>query len=492
MQRTRRFSLFTSALIGLCSISACNVGPNFKSPEAPCLDQYTELPLPIETVSSEGKGGNAQRYVVNQPLVFEWWRSFQCDALNQLIHRGLVNNPTVESAQAALRVAQFTLSAQIGALQYPSVNAVTGATREQGSAVILGPQADLADPTTVFNLLNAQLNISYNFDVFGSTRRQIEALCAEVDYQRYLLAGATITLASNIATTAITEASLRAQIQSTLDLINYQTKQLEIVNQQFELGGVNRSEVLAQETLLAQTKATLPPLEKTLSQTRHALAALVGTFPSENQLPQFNLEEITLPSELPISLPSVLVKQRPDIQASEALLHQASAKIGVATANMLPQFTISGDAGWEANFLNVLFQPASVIWSLGFQALQPIFQGGSLIAQRKAAIATYEQAYAQYKQTVLTAFQNVADSLRALELDAKTLRAQKAAEDAAFQTVNLTEQQFRLGAVNYLSLLNAEQQYKQTVISRIQAQAARYTDTIALYQSLGGGWRECE
>lgn len=488
MQRICRFSFFTSMMI----LSACNVGPNFRSPDPPLLDRYTELPLPIETVSAEGKGGNAQRYVTNQPLVFEWWRAFECDALNRLIHRGLVNNPTVESAQASLRVAQFTLLAQIGALQYPSMNAAAGVNRQQGSAVSLGPQADVADPTTVFNVLNTQLNVSYNFDVFGSTRRQVEALCAEVDYQRYLLAGTTITLASNIATTAITEASLRAQIQSTLDLITYQAKQLDIINQQFELGGVNRSEVLAQETLLAQTKATLPPLEKRLSQTRHALAALVGTFPSESQLPQFNLDEITLPDELPVSLPSDLVNQRPDVQASEALLHQASAKIGVATANMFPQFTITTGAGWMANFLNQLFQPASVIWNLGIQALQPVFQGGSLIVQRKAAIAAYEQACAEYKQTVLTAFQNVADSLRALELDAKTLRAQKTAEEAAFETMNLTEQQFRLGAVNYLSLLNAEQQYQQALISRIQAQATRYTDTVALYQSLGGGWRRCE
>lgn len=491
MQRTRRLSHLASAVIGLCSLSACSVGPNFRSPDPPYVDQYTELPLPIETVSSEGHGGNAQQYVVNQPLVFEWWRAFECDALNRLIHRGLVNNPTVESAKAALRVAQLTLYAQIGALQYPSANAATGVTREQSSAVIFGPGADALEPTAVFNLLNAQLNISYNFDVFGSTRRQVEALCAEADYQRYLLAGATITLASNIATTAITEAALRAQIQSTLELIHFQTQQLDIIEKQFELGGVNKSAVLAQETLLSQTKATLPPLEKSLSQTRHALAALVGTFPSESQLPTFSLDEMTLPDELPISLPSALVKQRPDIQASEALLHQASAKIGIATANMFPQFTISADAGWEANFLNTLFQPASVIWSLGIQALQPVFQGGSLIVQRKAAIAAYEQAYAQYKQTVLTAFQNVADSLRALELDAKTLRAQKAAEEAAFESMNLTAQQFKLGAVNYLSLLNAEQQYQQIIISRIQAQAARYTDTVALYQSLGGGWRRC-
>ena len=331
------------------------------------------------------------------------------------------------------------------------MNAATGVSRQQGSAVTFGPQFDAFDPTTIFNLLNAQLNVSYTFDMFGVTRREIEVLRAEVDYQRYILAGTTITLAANIATTAITEASLRSQIHSTLELIDYQSAQLNIIKQQFELGGVSRSDVLAQETLLAQTTATLPPLEKSLSQTRHALAALVGCFPDQSDLPQFDLDQIVLPEDIPVSLPSDLVKQRPDIQASEALLHQASAKIGIATANMLPQFTISGDAGWEANFLNQLFQPASVIWNLGIQALQPVFQAGALIEQRKASLAAYDQALGQYKQTVLQAFQNVADSLRAIDLDAKSLRAQKAAEDAAQASMILTEQQFRLGAVNYLS-----------------------------------------
>jgi NodT family efflux transporter outer membrane factor (OMF) lipoprotein len=491
MQRTARLSHIATAMIGACSLSACTVGPNFCSPLAPDVCRYTETPLPVETVSTEGQGGNSQHYMGNQPLVFEWWRSFQCEALNCLIHRGLVNNPSIESAQAALRVAQFTLYSQIGSLQYPQVNIVTGADRQQNSGVPFGQQLDNIDPTTIFNILNAQINVSYTFDLFGGTRRQVEALCAQVDYQRYVLAGTTITLASNIATTAITEASLREQIKSTLDLIDYQAKQLEIIKQQFELGGVSKSDVLTQETLFAKTNATLPPLEKSLSQTRHALAALVGSFPDQSDLPHFHLDDITLPSDIPVSLPSALVKQRPDIQASEALLHQASAQIGVATANMLPQFTISGNGGWQANFLNQLFEPASFIWNIGMQALQPFFRSGSLITARKASIAAYEQACAQYKQTVLQAFQNVADSLRALDFDAKTLRAQKEAEDAALASMLLTEQQFRLGAVNYLSLLNAEQQYQQTVINRIQAQAARYTDTVALYQSLGGGWRQC-
>lgn len=488
MQRTRRIHSFATGMIAAFCLNGCNVGPNFRSPFAPEIDQYTENPLPLETVSANTPGGQSQRYIHDLPIAFEWWHAFECDELNQLIERGLANSPTLEAAEAALRVAQYTLKSQVGASQYPQVNAETGVVRQQTSGVPLGPAVNEVDPTSIFNVLNTQLNVSYTFDLFGLTRRQIEALCAQVDYQKYLLAGATITLASNIATTAITEASLRSQIQSTLNLIDYQREQLEIVKQQFELGGVSRSDVLTQETLLAQTKATLPPLENRLSKTRHALAALIGGFPVEGGIPHFNLDQITLPHDLPVSLASDLVRQRPDIQASEALLHQASAQVGVSTANLFPQFTILGTAGWQADFLNTLFEPASVIWSLAGQAFQPIFRGGSLAAQRKASIAAYEQTLAQYKQTVIQAVQNVADSLRALDYDAKTLLAQKVAEEAALETMHLTEQQFRLGAVNYLSLLNAEQQYQQSVIARIQAQATRYTDTVALFQSLGGGW----
>lgn len=483
-----RVNLLAALLSGGFLLFGCNVGPNFRSPPPPATQDYTEEPLPLDTVSTDGPGGASQSFAWNLPIMFEWWRAFQSEDLNCLIERGLANSPTIDSAQAALRVAQFTLYAQIGALQYPQANAALGVSRNQGSAVSFGPGADSQDPTTVFNLLNTQLNVSYNLDVFGSTRRQVEALCAQVDYQKYLLAGSIITLASNIATTAITEASLREQIKATNDIINFQSNQLQIVKSQFELGGASRSDVLTQETQLAQTQATLPPLQKSLSQTRHALAVLVGDLPSESYIPKFDLNSIHLPECLPVSLPSMLVRQRPDVQASEALLHQASAQIGVATANLFPQFTITGTGGWEANFLNQLFQPASFIWSLGIQALQPVFRGGSLIVQRKVAIAAYEEALAQYEQTVLQAFQNVADSLQALNYDALALQAQKNAEESALATMQMTQQQFQLGAVNYLSLLNAEQQYQLSVINRIRAQALRYTDTVALFQSLGGGW----
>ena len=329
--------------------------------------------------------------------------------------------------------------------------------------------------------------MSYLLDVFGGSRRELEGLQSLVDYQSFQLHGAYLTLTSNIVTTAVKEASLRAQIQATQDIIAAQTKQLDVVERQFQLGAVARADVLSQRTQLAQTRATLPPLERQLAQTRHQLAVLIGKFPSEAELPSFELAALELPQELPLTLPSELVRQRPDILASEALLHQASAQIGVATANLYPQITLSGSFGSAGTQLHNLFG-GPTIWSLGAGLLQPLFHGGALTAKRRAAIAAYDQAQAQYRETVLQAFQNVADALRALETDARTLQAQADAAKLAGDTLDLTQQRFALGAVSYLSLLDAQRQFQQTRIALVQAQAARYADTAALFQALGGGW----
>jgi NodT family efflux transporter outer membrane factor (OMF) lipoprotein len=333
------------------------------------------------------------------------------------------------------------------------------------------------------------VNVSYALDLSGGARRELEALLSQVDFQRLQLEGAYLTITSNVVTTAVKEASLRAQIRSMQDIIAAQEKQLGLVELQYRLGGATRTDVLAQRSQLAQTRATLPALNKGLSQTRHQLAVLVGKWPSESgALPQFDLDGLQLPEELPVSLPSSLVRQRPDIRASEALLHAASAQIGVATANQYPQITLTGSYGSMATTSSDLFSGKTTVWSLGAGLLQPIFRGGALSAQRRAAVATYDQAMAQYRATVLQAFQSVADVLRALEEDANTLKAQADAEAAARDTLDLTQTQFKLGAVSYLSLLNAERQYQEARISLVQAQAARFADTAALFQALGGGW----
>jgi len=463
------------------------LGPNFHTPAAPQPKGYTEKPLSTKTASirSQGTAGKAQYFALGQDLPAEWWYLFHSKALNQLIQTGLENSPNLAAAQAALRQAKEALNAQIGTSLFPAVSAQFSATRQKFSDETLG-FSNGTNP--VFNLFNPSLNIAYTLDVFGGARRQIEALQAQVDYQAYQIEASYLTLTSNIATTAITISSLKAQIQATRELIQSQAETLTIIKKQYRLGGTSHTEVLTQETLLAQTRATLPSLEQSLARSLHVLAALTGRFPSDTPLPPIDLEQLILPRRLPLSLPSHLTRQRPDVRASEALLHAASAQIGVATANLFPQLTLNGSYGWESNTASTLFSPHTAAWSIGGQLLQPIFYGGALQAKRRQALAAYDQAEAQYRQTVLQAFQNVADSLRALENDAQAFRAQKQAEIAAKNVLNLVKKQYYLGGVSYLSLLDAERQYQQTKIARIQAQASRYTDTVALFQALGGGW----
>jgi NodT family efflux transporter outer membrane factor (OMF) lipoprotein len=415
----------------------------------------------------------------------QWWKLFHSEALDRLIRRALVDNPTTVAAQAALRQAQELLRAQYGATWFPGVDANLSASRQRSAGASFGQGSGGG---STFELYNASVNVSYLLDIFGGARRELESLQAQVDYQHFQLLGTYLTLTANIVTSAVQEASLRAQLQATREILADQQRAYELVQRQFQLGGTSRADVLAQQTQLAQTRATLPPLEKALSQTRHLLAVLVGKLPNNaGTLPEFDIHNITLPKELPVSLPSSLVRRRPDIQAAEALLHAASAQVGVATANLYPRITLTGSYGSETNKIGDLFNSDTVVWNFGGGLLQPLFHGGELKAKRRAAVAAYDQAMALYRQTVLQAFLNVSDALRALESDARTLKAQFEAETAAKDTLELTQKQFQFGAVSYLSLLDAQRQYQQVRISLIQAQAARFADTAALFQAVGTG-----
>jgi len=475
-------SLTLSSCIFLIS---CAAGPNFETPVIAKTNAYIDSILPSETIESKGNGGKIQRFAKGEDIPGEWWNLFHSKALNELIISGIKNSPNLEAAQAALHQSQENMQSFIGMTFFPTVDAQALGSRQRALNQTINPTHT---NTNIYNLYNTSINVSYTLDIFGGSRRQMEALCAEVEYQRFLLEAAYLSLTSNIVTTAITEASLRAQIKATNDLIQLSEQELNIIKKQFELGSVSKADILFQETQLADLKATIYPLEKNLAFTRHSLSVLIGELPSENKLHQFNLTDLQLPQRLPLSIPSLLVQQRPDVRAARALLHQASAKVGVATANLLPQFTLTSSYGTEAFQARNLFTGSSAVWSYGAQILQPIFHGGALRAQKRAAIAGYNQAVAQYRQAVLLAFQNVADSLRALEIDAKTLKAQSESEMAAEASLDLIRQQYHLGAIDYLSLLTAESQYQQAKIKRIQAQSSRYADTVALFQALGGGW----
>ncbi len=471
--------------IAVVALPGCAVGPNFRRPEPPKTETYTATALPNETTAVPGAGGAAQRFVVGEDIPAQWWALFQSEPLDQLIRQAMSDSPTLAAAEAKLREAQENVRAQVGGALFPNVDADFSSKRQKTSGAAFG-QPSLKG--NLFNIYNASVNVSYSLDLFGGARRELEALQSLVDYQRFQLEGAYLTLTSNIVTTAVKAASLRAQVRATQDIVAAEEKQFEMVERQFQLGAVSRPDVLAQRTQLAQTQASLPPLEKELAQTHHLLAVLAGRLPSEATLPEFELDGLRLPEELPVSLPSLLVRQRPDVRASEALLHQASAQIGVVTAALFPQISLTGSYGSITTKIGDLFTGGTNIWSLGAGLLQPVFHGGELTAKRRAAVAAYDQAAAQYRETVLRGFQDVADVLRALDADARTLNAQAEAESAARETLDLTQKQFQLGAVSYISLLNAEGQHQQTRIGLAQARATRYADTAALFQALGGGW----
>jgi len=479
------------------SLGACLVGPNFELPAPPRVKRYTEQSWSYRTTGISGAAGASQYLVSAANVSPQWWRSFRSQKLNQLVCKGLANSPNLAAAKAVLRAAQENLNASVGGL-FPALTVQLSGQRGSTSGFLNSNMSTNTSTNTelsgnmpgssVFNLFNASVNVSYLLDIFGGTRRGIEALQAQVNYQYFEWRAAYLSLVGNIVTSAITVASLQTQISVTRQLIREQEEQLRLIKQQFELGSVSNTDVLAQETQVAQIRATLPVLEKSLAQTRHALAILVGSFPSESQIPDLTLSEFYLPTRLPLSIPSKLVRHRPDVCAAEALWAAANAQVGVATANLYPQFTITGSYGASSSISSTLFNAQNKLWNLGGALLQPLFKGGTLLAQRRAAIATYDQAKAQYQQVVLQAFQNVADTLRALETDARKLRSEKQAELASQANVRLTRQQFHLGGVSYLAVLNAQEQYQKVRINLIQAQASRYTDTAALYQSLGGGW----
>lgn len=458
----------------VAAFSGCAVGPDFRRPDAPAAARYTETPMPAQTAATASPGGAAQRFV-DTDVPAQWWTLFQSETLDRLVREGLAHSPTLEAAQATLRQARENLAAGRGGLLFPSVTGSLDATREKTSR---------ASP---FNLYNASIDVTYSLDIFGGNRRQVEALGALVDYQRFQMEGARLALTANIVTAAIREASLRAQLQATSDILAAQQESARRVQRQYELGAVGRLALASVQAQAAQTAATLPPLETALAQARHQLAILIGRTPAEAELPTIELDQLRLPQDLPVSLPSELVRQRPDMRASEALLHQASAQIGVATANLYPQLTLTGSLGGQSSELHNLFA-GPALWSIGAGLVQPIFRGGQLQAERRAAIAAYDAALAQYRQTVLQAFGNVADALRALEGDALALQAQVEAERLAAQRLDLTRKQWQLGGASYLALLDAQRQDAQARVALVSARATRYADTAALFQALGGGW----
>jgi len=484
MRKTDRLIGALQTGVALLALAGCAVGPDFKQPAPPATDAYVPEKILPNTASANVPGGEQQRFNPGKDIPGQWWTLFHSKPLDALIEQALKNNPDLAAAQAALRAAQENALAGEGAF-YPSVGIGANGQRQKVSAVASGVSNG---PTNIYNLYNTSLNVSYSPDVFGGVQRSVEGLRAQAEFQQFQLEATYLALTSNVVTTVIAEASLRGQIAATEEIIKLQRDQVGLLRQQFELGGVSRVDVLAQEATLAQTEATLPPLQKALAQTRNQLLSLIGNFPADDIAGKFELASLTLPTDLPVSLPTELVRQRPDIRAAEARLKQATADIGVATANLYPQFNITADVGTIALTVAKLFSPGSLIWSFAGSVAQAIFKGGQLEHQKKAAEAVFDQALAQYKSTLLNAFQDVANALRAIQADADALKAQDAAVRAAAASLNIARAQFQTGATTYLSLLNAQQVYLNARVNLVRAQAQRFADTAALFQALGGGW----
>ncbi len=492
-------------------LSGCAVGPDFKRPDPPQNAGYAPKPLPDVTVAAAVYGGGAQHFASGKDVPFDWWTVFRSPALNALVEKAFRANPTITAAQAALGQAEENVYAQQGYF-FPTIGvgyqferqklagnlSGTSAPGVQGNGTaITAFQNSSANPIVpgarhntplFFNFHTAQLTVGYTPDAFGLNRRQVESLEAQAAVQRFELEATYITLAANVVAAAIQEVSVRTQIAAVNDIIAVNEKGLQILRDQQKYGYAMGIDVAAQEAALAAAKAMLPPLQSQLEQTRDLIRALVGNLPNEDVDVTFELASLHMPEDLPLSIPSKIVEQRPDVRAAEEQLRQANAQVGMAVANRLPVFNLSGTFGGTATEFTQMFAPGGPFWTLVGSVSQTVFDGGTLLHQERAADQALYQAAAQYRSTVITAYQNVADTLHALVSDADALSAALEAERAAKKTLDLTGAQEQSGYVNYLTLLNAEQGYEQALLNLIQAQTNRFGDTAALFQALGGGW----
>jgi len=472
-----------AAILAVLLLGGCAAGPDFKTPAPPPAGAIA--PPAAATASVSGvPGGAAQRFVGGGDISGDWWTLFHSKPLNDLVDQALANNHDLKAAEAALTAAQENVRAQRGAF-YPQVTAGFNASRQRQSGA-LAPTPN--NNAFEFNLFTPQVNVAYNLDVFGLTRRTVENARAQAQAVRYQMIAAHLTLTSNVVAAAIQDAALDAQIDATRQLIDIDGKVVETLKYQLAKGYASGLDLAAQQAQLAQVTATLPPLLKQSAQQRDLIAVLAGRYPAQAPPQRFDLASLTLPADLPVSLPSSLVEQRPDVLQAEANLHAASAQVGIAAANRLPNVQLTASAGSTALTLGQVFGPQTGFWAIGSAITAPIFEGGTLLHQERAAKAAYVQAAEQYRSTVLTAFQNVADTLSAIEQDAAGLKADAAAFDAAKTALDLSQRQYGSGYASYLSLLSAEQAYQQARIALVQAEAARFADTAALYQALGGGW----
>ncbi len=459
-------------------LAGCAVGPDFQSPAAPAVDAYV---APGAAPAADA----GQQLAAGADIPAQWWRLFQSEALDALVRQALAASPTLDEARARLRQAAEDLNAETGGRLLPSVDGNLSVARQKVDPSAFG--VPVAEQPAPFTLYNASIDVSYTLDVFGANRRALEGLGAQVDYQRHELQAARMSLAANVVTAAIRQADLSERRDVTRELLAAQVRQRDIMRQRLDAGGVSQADLSNQELLVAQTRATLPPLDYQLAQVTHQLATYLGLPPADLRQPPLRLADLTLPPDVPTGVPSALTRQRPDVLAAEALWHRASADVGVATANLYPQFTLTASFGSQRTRAGDLSNGVNV-WNLGLGLAQPLFHGGELRARQRSAQAAYDAAAAAYRQTVLDGFRQVADALRALQTDGEAYLAQDDAWRRADEAERIAQGRYRAGGISHLSLLDSQRQQLQTRLARAEADAARYADTAALLQALGGGW----
>src|SRR6202161_3018489 len=489
MMRQKFRSAASALSLGAMSlaISGCAVGPNFSPADKPDVTGYVKGNL---SSADPGKGPTSvpgQRFLSGVDVSTRWWAAFKSEPLNQLVRESVDHNPNLQAAEAAIKIARYNALAQRG-LFLPQV---TGNSSTQ-QILVANPQQIPTIPTVgpqdQFSLVTNQLTVSFVPDIWGGNFRAVENLDATTEQQLFQLEAAYLTLTSNVVTAAIQEASLRGQMAATQRIIAIEKRLLDILKRQQSLGQAAQADVLAQDATLAQAEQLLPPLEKQLAQQRDLLTALAGQLSADEIEQKFDLAHLKLPANLPVSLPGKLVDQRPDVRAAEANMHSASALVGVAIAARLPNIVLSANGGSTAYNIAQSFAPGTGFYTIAAGATMPIFDGLTLYNKQKAAEAALEQAEAQYRATVITAFQNVADALRALQADARAITAAVHAEDTAKASLDIVQKQLNAGQVNQLAVLNAQQTYLTAAINRVQTEANRLSDTAALFMALGGGW----
>jgi NodT family efflux transporter outer membrane factor (OMF) lipoprotein len=504
--RQQRIAMATLAALSL--LAGCAVGPDYVRPELPAAKGYSPAPLPAATASAPVAGGAAQRFALERDIRADWWTLFESPQINALIEKAFAANPSIEAAQAALRAAQENVYAQRGFF-FPTVQAGYSPQRTklagnqggnspgiQGNGSVIstfegtpasqGGTAPFNAPV-IYNFHTAQLTVGYAPDVFGGNRRQLESMEAQMQAQRFQAEATYITLASNIVAAAFQDALLRRQIAITQEMVESNLRLVDLARRQLKAGYVSGLDLSVQENALAQARQLLPPLQKQFEQNRNLLRALSGAT-QEGDVPAFDLDTLRLPEELPLSLPSQLVEQRPDVRAAEAQLQAASADVGVARAARLPQFSIDASIGGTASRFSQMFWNSGKFFDLALGLAQPIFDGGTLKHRERAAQELLKQAAAQYRSTVITAFQNVADTLQAIQSDAEALKAATEVTATAKNSLDLTRRQHARGYLDRLALIGAEQTYRQAQLNLAQAQASRLGNTAILFQALGGGW----